>query len=115
MNEATVEFCEGDRVELINDLGPLKAGDFGYVVEVYKPEGVPADAEYLRESEWPTDSEFAVAVAFPSLRLVLPPEGLGWVVDDLDVSNMHAGDVVPIRASEVRVTGNLLAGTADAA
>lgn len=114
MTEAPIEFREGDRVELLEELGPLKAGDFGYVVEVYKPEEKPEDAEYLRDSEWPTDSEFAVAVAFPGLRLVLPPEGVGWVCDDLDVSNLHAGDVIPIRASEVKVAGNLLDGTASA-
>jgi len=108
MNEAAVEFREHDRVELLVDLGPLKAGTSGIVVEVYEGEGLPEDAEYLRESEWPTDSEFAVAVAFPALRLVLPPEGLGWVCDDLDVSSLHAGDVVPIRASEVKVTGNIM-------
>lgn len=115
MSAPITEFREGDRVELVHELGPLPAGTFGYVVEVYGPEARPADAEYLRESEWPTDSEFAVAVAFPQLRLVLPPEGAGWVCDDLDVSNLHAGDVVPIRASEVKVTGNLYDGTADAA
>ena len=64
MNEAGIEFREGDRVELIEEMGPLPAGTFGYVVEVYGPEEKPADAEYLRDSEWPTDSEFAVAVAF---------------------------------------------------
>lgn len=107
MNIADTQFRKSDRVELLADLGPLKAGASGVVVEVYEPGGMPADAEYVRASEWPTDSEFAVAVAFPTLRLTLPPEGLGWVCDGLDTSDLHPGDVIPIRATEVKVTGNI--------
>lgn len=107
-NQATV-FRKGDRVELLEELGPLKAGTPGLVVEVYETDGVPTPVTdpTTRLLEWPLESEFPIAVAFPTLRLVLPPEGVGWVCDDLDQSGFHAGDVVPMRASEVKVTGNL--------
>lgn len=87
----TATYRKGDRVELTSDnFGPLKRGSAGIIVEVYR--------DY---------TDYPVAVAWPSLRKDSPPDNGKLLVEGLDSFNLHEGDVVPMHASEIRVTGNI--------
>lgn len=98
-------FRPGDRVEFKGidgeagtDLGHLQPGDSGIVVEVY-PEG-QGDISHL---------PFPVAVAWPTLRRFMPEDSGPQIMEGLEAHNLHEGDVVPMMASELKVTGNVYA------
>ena len=95
-------FKRGDRVTLKAPLGPLKTDDVGLIVEVY------ADDENLFDVEGSKDMEldmnrglFDYGVAFPMLRAWKSPESMAWIPEDLDLSQFHAGDVIPVAHDEL--------------
>lgn len=96
-------FHQGDRVEFKGargnpdaGLGHLQPGDSGIVVEVY-----PHSQDEM------SNIPFSVAVAWPTLRRLMPEDSGPQIMEGLDASNLHEGDVVPMLANELKVTGNV--------
>lgn len=87
-------YKRGDRVSFKEPMGPLTDKDYGLIVEVYQdevPEGVVVgskDFEALRDV-------FDYGVVFPRLRGWLSDYTTKWVSDKVDLSQFHAGDVIP--------------------
>lgn len=95
MSTDTITFRKGDQVELVrDDFGPLKRGSKGIVVEVSE-----------RYSYYP------VTVVWPGLRHTDAPTEGPFLPEGIDLDSLHEGDVVPMRAEELRATGkNYLEG-----
>lgn len=94
-------FQKGDRVSLTDPLGPLKTTDVGIVVEVYGPdENLFENPNALKELEM-NRGLFDYGVAFPQLRNFIDPESAAWVQEKVDLSQFHAGDVIPCRHDEL--------------
>ncbi|GAB3535828.1 hypothetical protein GCM10027403_14600 [Arthrobacter tecti] len=89
----------GDRVETLTDMGRLKAGSPGIVVEVYDALQPKRTAENA--------TEFEVGVAFPTLSQDRPADAFPFIVKGLETRSLQAGDVVPMKAAELKVTGNI--------
>lgn len=98
-------FRIGDRVRMRSDMGPLKAGSVGLVVEEYEPLG-----PRVLSAEKAAEGDFEVVVVWPSLRHDEPAEAGPWLPDGLDVSNMHEGDAVAMRSRQLDFVDNLLVG-----
>lgn len=90
---------KGDRVEYVgaNDLGFLKPGASGLVVELYPQAQIEI---------WGEDA-LTAAVAWPSLREHMPKDAAPIVIEGLDMASFHEGDVVPMMDRELKVTGNV--------
>ena len=97
-------FMIGDRVRLRRDVGLLKAGAVGLVVEEY--EELPARHH---SPEVATQGALDVAVVWPSLRHDHTPENGAWHPKGIDGSNLLEGDVVPMSSGELDFVDNLLA------
>ena len=105
----------GDRVSLKEPLGPLKPEDFGIIVEVYKDgylvftdaegctlEDVTGTKDFDPEFHGIGDALFDYGVVFPRLRGWASDYTEGpWLTDKVDLSQFHAGDVIPLAHDEV--------------
>jgi hypothetical protein len=94
---------QGDRVRLKHDIGLLKAGAVGIVIDSYG--AMPA---FTTGEGALMDMEPHYAAVFPSLRLNHPPENGPWTPDGLDHEGLNEGDVLPISVSEVEYLDNIL-------
>jgi hypothetical protein len=97
-------FQKGDRVSLKEPLGPLKAGEMGLVVEVYSDaimEIVGAEVAGSKDFFMPR-GEFDYDVVFPRLRGYVTDYSNGaWLPEDIDLSQFHSGDVIPMGHDEL--------------
>lgn len=102
-------FKKGDRVTLTEPLGILTTDDMGIVVEVYAADQAPDDVEGTKDYDQ-FRGLFDYGVAFPKLRATLHPEMAGWITDKVDLSQFHAGDIIPVRHDELHLSDTELRG-----
>lgn len=91
----------GDRVTLKESLGPLKTTDVGLIVEVYEDGVNLFDVDGSKDLVVPNRGLFDYGVAFPQLRKWMDPENTAWITDEIDLSQFHAGDVIPVAHDEL--------------
>ena len=97
-------FKKGDRVSLKEPLGTLNTNNVGMVVEVYADSPMHAERYFTGTKDFEdfgTTPLFDYGVAFPQLRQALHPEASAWVTDKVDLSQFHAGDVLPLAHNEL--------------
>lgn len=106
-------FAKGDRVALKEPIGPLTEKDFGLVVEVYG-EGQTPDGAVVGSKDFDTFGTltlFDYGVVFPRLRGFQSDYTEGpWVTDKVDLSQFHAGDVIPCTHDELTFIDSELRG-----
>lgn len=100
-------FKKGDRVTLTEPLGHLTTEDIGLIVEVYgedqAPDDVAGSLDYtMFRGIWD------YGVAFPRLRQTIDPESAAWITDKVDLSQFHAGDVLPVGHRELKLADSTL-------
>ena len=92
---------KGDRVTLTEPIGYLKTSDIGLIVEVYgENENLFEEVNGSKDLE-ANRGLFDYAVAFPALRRFVDPESSAWLTNEIDLSQFHAGDVIPVRHDEL--------------
>lgn len=99
-------FKKGDRVSLKEPLGQLTGDAVGIIVEVYTDNRPDATGLHVVGTKDFHDHNVGAAlfdygVAFPQLRQALPHEASAWVTDKVDLSQFHAGDVIPVLHDEL--------------
>jgi len=106
-------FAKGDRVALKEPLGPLTDKDFGLVVEVY-PRNETPDGAVVGSKDfdmWGEQTLFDYGVVFPRLRGFQSDYTEGpWITDKVDLSQFHAGDVIPLAHDELNFIDSELRG-----
>ena len=106
-------YAKGDRVSLKEPLGPLTDKDFGLVVEVYRGNETP-DGEVIGTKDFEVfgaQTLFDYGVVFPRLRGYVTDYTEGpWVTDKVDLSQFHAGDVIPVAHDELNFIDSELRG-----
>ena len=94
----------GDRVSLKAPLGPLTSEDFGLIVEVYAANETP-DGDVVGTKDFDLyqgATLFDYGVVFPKLRGWMSDYTEGpWATDKIDLSQFHAGDVIPVAHEEL--------------
>lgn len=108
---------KGDRVSLTEALGPIKTTDVGLIVEVYGENENLFDVVGSKDMEVSKElgmnrGLFDYGVAFPALRTFIDPESAAWITDKIDLSQFHAGDVIPCRGDELILVDSALRGVA---
>ena len=108
-------FAKGDRVSLKEPLGPLTDKDFGLVVEVYRESVIEfegADIAGTKDFDlYQGATLFDYGVLFPRLRGWQSDYTEGpWLTDKLDLSQFHAGDVIPLAHDELNFIDSELRG-----
>jgi len=97
-------FAKGDRVSLKEPLGVLTTEDVGLVVEVYG-EGQTPDGMVVGSKDFDmfgAQTLFDYGVVFPRLRGWQSDYTAGpWLTDKVDLSQFHAGDVIPVGHDEL--------------
>jgi hypothetical protein len=100
-------FAKGDRVSLKEPLGVLKSGTAGLVVEVYRDGYLEFDDTLTAgtkdfEFHGIGSTLFDYGVVFPQLRGYVNDYTNGpWLTDKIDLSQFHAGDVIPLAHDEL--------------
>jgi hypothetical protein len=98
----------GDRVTLKAPMGVIKTEDIGLVVERYEDIDLSGLPSAIGTKDFKQmQGEFDYAVVFPALRKRLDNNGR-WRTDKLDLSQFHAGDVVPLRHDELTLVDSVL-------
>ena len=97
----------GDRVTLKEPLGILTTEDAGLIVEVYE------DGLNLFDVDGSKDMEgnrglFDYGVAFPRLRTWMNPDDSAWFTNEVDLSQFHPGDVIPVAHDELMLVDSEL-------
>jgi hypothetical protein len=109
-------FAKGDRVSLKEPLGPLTEKDFGLVVEVYRDgylefKGASVSGTKDFEFHGIGNALFDYGVVFPALRGWLSDyTSTKWETDKVDLSQFHAGDVIPVSHNELNFIDSELRG-----
>lgn len=109
-------YAKGDRVSLKERLGPLTDKDFGLIVEVYRDgylEFDGADTAGTKDFEFHGigNTLFDYGVVFPRLRGWQSDYTNGpWLTDKIDLSQFHAGDVIPVAHDELTFIDSELRG-----
>lgn len=108
-------YAKGDRVSLKERLGPLGPDDFGLIVEVYGQGGIEfegADVAGTKDFDLYMGSTlFDYGVVFPALRGWMSDYTEGkWMTDKIDLSQFHAGDVIPVAHDELNFIDSELRG-----
>ena len=101
-------FKKGDRVLLKESLGYLTTEDIGLIVEVYDENVNLFDVNGSKDLVVGNRGLFDYAVAFPALRKQMDPDALAWFPEDLDLSQFHAGDVIPVAHDELKLVSSEL-------
>jgi hypothetical protein len=106
-------FAKGDRVSLKEKLGPLDPGSMGLVVEVYGENETP-DGDVVGTKDFDLYAGatlFDYGVVFPQLRGFMNDYTNGkWFTEEIDLSQFHAGDVIPVAHDELNFIDSELRG-----
>lgn len=98
-------YKKGDRVSLKEPLGKLTEDAVGIIVEVYADSPLHEVLPVIGTKDFQEFGTgiplFDYGVAFPQLRKELPHEASAWVTGKVDLSQFHAGDVIPLAHDEL--------------
>jgi hypothetical protein len=102
-------YQRGDRVTLKEPIGVLTTENIGLVVERYEDTDLSGLPSAVGTKDFKQmQGEFDYAVVFPGLRAYISTGSSAWLTDKVDLSQFHAGDVVPCKHSELNLVDSVL-------